>query len=153
MESVESIPSPILGVLVSPPQSEIEQMHERQMDYIATLPVAPLEPINRYNSQGPPPEYVEPPPVYITPEFSPRNQPCRLNMCVNDAMPGSEFCSSCHGAKGRRRTRSRSRKQRSRKSRRLRKPRRSRKSRSKKSNKTKSNRLTKRRRRPRRQQP
>ena len=87
----------------SPTQSEMDQMHQRQMDYIATLPAEPLEPINRYNSQGPPPEYVTPPPVYTTPEFSPRNQPCRLNMCVNDAMPGSEFCSSCHGAKGRRR--------------------------------------------------
>ena len=159
MESVESIPSPIPaipspipGVLVPQSQAEIDEMHERQMDYISTLPVEPLDPINRYNSQTPeyvtaydlgvtpsplgePPEYVTPPPVYKTPEFSPSNQPCRLNMCVNDAMPGSEFCSSCHGAKGRRITRRSARKphcsrrkpRRSRKPHRSRKPRRSRK--------------------------
>ena len=116
----DDTPSPITGVLVHQSQAEIDEMHERQMDYISTLPVEPLDPINRYNSQTPeyvtaydlgvtpsplgePPEYLPPLPVYTTPEYSPSNQPCRLNMCVNDAMPGSEFCSSCHGAKGRRR--------------------------------------------------
>ena len=127
--------------LPPPSQAEIDDaFHQRQMDYIATLPVEPLDPINRYNSQTPeyvtaydlgvtpspqgePPEYLPPLPVYTTPEYSPSNQPCRLNMCVNDAMPGSEFCSSCHGAKGRRRITRRSRKPHSRKPRRSRKPR------------------------------
>ena len=124
----EDTPSPIPGAPAPPSQAEIDQRHAEHMEYIATLPIEPVDPAPRYDSQVPP-EYVTPPPVYKTPEFSPNNQPCRLNMCVNDAMPGSEFCSSCHGAKGRKVRRSR------RKSRRLRrkprhsrrKPRRSRK--------------------------
>ena len=145
--------------LPPPSQAEIDDaFHQRQMDYISTLPVEPLDPINRYNSQTPeyvtaydlgvtpsplgePPEYLPPLPVYTTPEYSPSNQPCRLNMCVNDAMPGSEFCSSCHGAKGRRRiTRRSTRKPHClrRKPRRSRKPHRSRKPRSRRRRKGKS---------------
>ena len=155
----DDTPSPITGVLVHQSQAEIDDaFHQRQMDYIATFPVEPLDPINRYNSQTPeyvtaydlgitpsplgePPEYLPPLPVYTTPEYSPSNQPCRLNMCVNDAMPGSEFCSSCHGAKGRRRiTRRSTRKPHClrRKPRRSRKPHRSRKPRSRRRRKGKS---------------
>lgn len=113
--------SHVPGAPAPPSQAEIDQRHAEHMEYIAALPIEPVDPAPRYDSQVPP-EYVTPPPVYKTPEFSPNNQPCRLNMCVNDAMPGSEFCSSCHGAKGRKPRRSRRKPRRSR-----RKPRHSRK--------------------------
>ena len=90
-----------------PTQAEIDDArHQRQMDYIATLPVAPVDPTPRYNSQTPeyvtaydlgitpsplgePPEYLPPLPVYTTPEY------CETDVCPENAVWGQPHCQEC----------------------------------------------------------
>jgi hypothetical protein len=91
------------------PQSQAEiddARHQRQMDYIATLPVEPVDPTPRYNSQTPeyvtaydlgvtpsplgePPEYLPPVPVYTTPEY------CETDVCPENAVWGQPHCQEC----------------------------------------------------------
>ena len=90
-----------------PTQAEIDDArHQRQMDYIATLPVEPVDPTPRYNSQTPeyvtaydlgvtpsplgePPEYLPPVPVYTTPEY------CETDVCPENAVWGQPHCQEC----------------------------------------------------------
>ena len=89
-----------------PTQAEDDARHQRQMDYIATLPVEPVDPTPRYNSQTPeyvtaydlgvtpsplgePPEYLPPVPVYTTPEY------CETDVCPENAVWGQPHCQEC----------------------------------------------------------